>query len=49
VVAIKDDLISAMRYATLSVERFGEKATGSTTYKKYNFDAKIEYNNRGVV
>ena len=49
VVPIKDDLISAMRYATLSVERFGEKATGSTTYKKYNFDAKIEYNNRGVV
>ncbi len=49
VVAIKDDLISAMRYATLSIERFGEKATNNTTYKKYNFDAKIQYENRGIV
>lgn len=49
VVAIKDDLISSMRYATLSVERFGEKMTSNTVYKKYNFDAKIEYNHRGIV
>ena len=49
VVAIKDDLISAMRYASLSIGRFGEKATSNTTYKKYNFDAKIKYENRGII
>ena len=49
VVAIKDDLISAMRYASLSIERFGEKMANKTVYKKYNFDAKIDYNYRSIV
>tara|TARA_Y100000361_G_scaffold146916_1_gene157879 strand:- start:334 stop:1176 length:843 start_codon:yes stop_codon:yes gene_type:complete len=49
VVALKDDLMSAMRYAVLSVERFGEKIGNKTVYRKYSFDQEIKYSNMGIV
>jgi hypothetical protein len=49
VVPVKDDLLSAMRYAALSVERFGERGKNKTVYRKYNFDSKIQYNSPGIV
>jgi hypothetical protein len=49
VVPIKDDLISAMRYAALSVERFGEKQRNKTAYRRYSFDSEIQYSSPGVV
>ena len=49
VVPIKDDLLSALRYASLSVERFGEKQKNKASYRKYGFDRDIEYQNVGVV
>lgn len=49
VVPVKDDLLSAMRYAVLSVERFGERNKNKTVYRKYNFDSKIEYSSKGIV
>ena len=49
VVPIKDDLLSAMRYAALSIERFGERITNKTLFRKYGFDSKIEYSSKGVV
>tara|TARA_R100000664_G_scaffold20088_1_gene29306 strand:+ start:748 stop:2193 length:1446 start_codon:yes stop_codon:yes gene_type:complete len=49
VVAIKDDLLSAMRYGALSVERFGERMKTKTLYRKYGFDKEIEYSNAGIV
>lgn len=49
VVALKDDLVSAMRYAALSVERFGERTKNRTSYRKYNFDSQIKYSNAGIV
>ena len=49
VVPIRDDLLSAMRYAALSVERFGEKLKTKTHYKKYGFNKEIEYSYAGVV
>ena len=49
VVPLKDDLLSAMRYAALSVERFGERLKTKTHYKKYGFNKEIEYSYAGVV
>lgn len=49
VVPIKDDLISAMRYAVLSVERFGEKLKNKTHYRRYGFEQEIKYSNAGIV
>lgn len=49
VVPIKDDLISAMRYAVLSVERFGEKLKNKTHYRKYGFEQEIRYSSAGIV
>jgi len=49
VVPIKDDLLSSMRYASLSIERFGERITNKTLFRKYGFDSKIEYSSKGVV
>ena len=49
IVALKDDLVSAMRYATLSVERFGEKMAKQTTYRRYSFSNNIQYSNKGIV
>jgi hypothetical protein len=49
VVPIKDDLVSAMRYAALSVERFGEKMKGKTQYRKYGFEQEIKYSSAGIV
>ena len=49
VVPIKDDLLSAVRYAALSVERFGERLKSKTMFRKYGFETEIEYNNIGVV
>lgn len=49
VVPIKDDLISSMRYAALSVERFGEKQRNKTAYRRYSFDSEIQYSSPGVV
>ena len=49
VVPIKDDLLSALRYASLSVERFGEKQKNKASYRKYGFSRDIEYQNVGVV
>jgi hypothetical protein len=49
VVPIKDDLISAMRYAALSVERFGEKMKNKTHYRKYGYEEKIKYSSAGIV
>ena len=49
VVPIKDDLLSAMRYGSLSIERFGEKNTSKTLYRKYGFEKEIEYSNMGIV
>lgn len=49
VVAIKDDLISAMRYAVLSVGRFGEKLKNKTHYRKYGFEQEIKYSSSGIV
>lgn len=49
VVALKDDLMSAMRYAVLSVERFGEKIGNKTVYRKYSFNQEIKYSNMGIV
>ena len=49
VVPIKDDLLSAMRYSALSVQRFGEKMAAKTKYRKYGFDKEIEYNYAGIV
>tara|TARA_R110002124_G_scaffold72054_1_gene192925 strand:- start:2741 stop:4171 length:1431 start_codon:yes stop_codon:yes gene_type:complete len=49
VVPIKDDLLSALRYAALSVERFGERGKNKTVYRKYNFDSEIKYNSPGIV
>jgi len=49
VVALKDDLISAMRYAVLSVERFGERVKNRTSYRKYTFEAPIKYSSAGIV
>ena len=49
VVPIKDDLLSALRYAALSVERFGERTKSKTLFRKYGFETEIEYNNVGVV
>ena len=49
VVPIKDDLLSALRYAALSVERFGERLKSKTMFRKYGFETEIEYNNVGVV
>ena len=49
VVPLKDDLLSAMRYAALSVERFGERLKTKTHYKKYGFNKEIEYSYAGGV
>ena len=49
VVPLKDDLLSAMRYAALSVERFGERLKTKTHYKKSGFNKEIEYSYAGVV
>ena len=49
VVPIKDDLLSAMRYGALSIERFGEKSKSKTLYRKYGFEKEIEYSNIGIV
>lgn len=49
IVTVKDDLVSAMRYAALSVERFGEKFSNRASFKRYNFDLKLEYSNKGIV
>ena len=49
VVPIKDDLISAMRYAVLSVERFGEKLKNKTHYRRYGFEQEIKYSSAGIV
>ena len=49
VVPIKDDLLSAMRYAALSVERFGERQKSKAMFRKYGFESEIEYSNAGVV
>ena len=49
VVPIKDDLLSAMRYAALSVERFGERQKSKAMFRKYGFETEIEYSNAGVV
>jgi len=49
VVPIKDDLLSAMRYASLSVGRFGERQKSKAMFRKYSFESEIEYNNAGVV
>ena len=38
-----------MRYAALSVQRFGEKQESKTLYRKYGFDKEIEYSNAGIV
>jgi phage terminase large subunit-like protein len=49
VVPIKDDLISAMRYASLSIERFGERMKNKTHYRKYGFEQEIRYSSAGIV
>ena len=49
VVPIKDDLLSALRYGALSVERFGEQMKTKTLYRKYGFDKEIKYSNMGIV
>lgn len=49
VVPIRDDLISAMRYAVLSVERFGEKLKNKTHYRKYGFEQEIKYSSAGII
>jgi phage terminase large subunit-like protein len=49
VVAIKDDLLSSMRYAALSVERFGEQLKNKSMYRKYSYDTEIKYSNAGIV
>ena len=49
VVAIKDDLLSSMRYAALSVERYGEQLTNKSMYRKYSYDTEIKYSNVGIV
>ncbi len=49
IVPIKDDLISSMRYAVLSVQRFGEKLKNKTHYRKYGFEQEIRYSNAGIV
>ena len=49
IVPIKDDLLSAMRYAVLSVERFGERSKNKTHYRRYEFDKPIQYSNAGIV
>ena len=49
VVPIKDDLLSAMRYASLSVGRFGERQKSKAMFRKYSFESEIDYNNAGVV
>jgi len=49
VVAIKDDLLSAMRYGSLSIERYGERMKTKTLYRKYGFDKEIEYSSAGIV
>ena len=49
VVPIKDDLLSSMRYAALSIQRFGEQMEGKTSFRKYGFDKKIEYSNMGII
>jgi hypothetical protein len=49
VVPVKDDLLSAMRYAALSVERYGERMRNQAVFRKYNFDSKIEYASKGIV
>ena len=49
VVPIKDDLLSAMRYGSLSIERFGEKSKSKTLYRKYGFEKEIKYSNIGIV
>ena len=49
VVAIKDDLLSSMRYAALSVERFGEQLKNKSMYRKYSYDTEIKYSNVGIV
>lgn len=49
VVPVKDDLLSAMRYAALSVERYGERMRNQTVFRKYSFDSKIEYASKGIV
>ena len=46
---IKDDLLSAMRYAALSVGRFGERQKSKAMFRKYSFESEIDYNNAGVV
>jgi len=42
-------LLSALRYAALSVERFGERMKSKTMFRKYGFETEIEYSNVGVV
>jgi hypothetical protein len=49
VVPIKDDLISSMRYASLSIERFGEQLKNKTQYRKYGFEKEIKYTSAGIV
>jgi phage terminase large subunit-like protein len=50
IVTIKDDLVSAMRYAALSVDRFGDRAVHQkTSFKRYGFDNQIQYNSKGIV
>ena len=49
VVAIKDDLLSSMRYAALSVGRFGEQLKNKSMYRKYSYDTEIKYSNVGIV
>lgn len=49
VVPLKDDLLSALRYGALSIERFGEKQKNKASYRKYGFNSDIVYQNVGVV
>jgi phage terminase large subunit-like protein len=49
VVPIKDDLLSAMRYAALSIERFGERQKSKTVFRKYGFESEIKYSSAGIV
>ena len=49
VVAIKDDLLSSMRYAALSVGRFGEQLKNKSMYRKYSYDTEIKYSNAGII
>jgi hypothetical protein len=38
-----------MRYAALSVGRFGEQLKNKSMYRKYSYDTEIKYSNVGIV